>query len=834
MTLDELLDLLGHHLVALCWKTGPDGTFTTRITTPTDAATHAHTLTTSDVWFSINEVAGPTGDRPRGGADHITRLTSLWADLDVKDGAFATEADARAVIDDLSAALHTTPVAIIHSGHGLQPLWQIDDDAATINDPDRRALAQTVLARWRRLVDTIADRRGAHVDAVFDLPRILRAPGTINHKTTPGAPAWCERGNGAPLSIAEILDVLDEYGIEQMDTDPLLAEPVDTSLWAWKNDGGCAYAAKMIDNWATDSPTARHPWLLAQATRLACAHRAGCLTAADHNRAVTALTTRMQELCATGTARNVAPAEVRAALDWGTSRASLLSDTQLAKELGADKPGGHDLTHSPRLTVIDSGNDNLRRLTGSLITTPATVGSNAVLAAVDQPLQTTLTDDGNARRFVHAHGHRLRYCAARGWLEWTGTHWAIADDKAPAIDAARITANALPQDTKEKSAHRQKTLSRAGIENMVALASNDFVIRITADELDAHPLLLNTPTGTVDLRTGAQHEHRPAELHTKVTGCGADPRVPTPRWTAFLESTFDGDAEMIGFVQRILGYAACGRVTHHVLPFLHGQGANGKSVLTETLAAVLGDYAVHLPSKVLMSQRYSHDTELAALAGARVAIANEVSTDGRFDEEKVKALTGGDRITARRLYRDPFEFTPSHTLIMAGNHQPSVESGGESFWRRLRLIPFTRTVPKADRVEGLAELLVAEEGPGILAWIVDGAARALDGLDEPASVMEATRQYAAEEDSFGQFVTDCLHVSHADNGMVKAKTVDIRKAYSRWCSDAGRPEMSAQAFSRELVRRTGAKATRSHGTRFYVGIALIDTDRTDDDGRFGQ
>lgn len=833
MRFDDLLDLLGHRLVALCWKQ-PGGDFHTIITPPAGAVAQSSILRDADVWFSINEPAGPPRQGPRGGAEAVTRHTSLWADLDVKDGAFATEADARAVIDDIAVALNTDPMAIIHSGHGLQPIWIIDDDAATLDDPDRRALAQTVLARWRRLVETIAARRGAAVDAVFDLPRILRAPGTVNHKGDP-VPTSVEEGGGAPLSYAELFDVFDAYGVEAMTSDALLDEPVDTSTWTWRPDGtDCPYVTTMIRGWSTDAPDARHPWLLAQATRLACAHRAGCLTATDHQRAVTALTDRMQQLCASGSnARAVAPSEVRSALDWGAGHAALLSDEQLRRELG-----GHDLTHSTHLTVIDGG-DNVTRLAGLSSTPVVTTTTDGALATVatpalstaGQPPKVTLTDDGNARLFVHQHGHRLRYSAARGWLEWTGTRWLVSEDDSPAIQSARGVAAGLDEDSKETAKHKARSLSKAGIENMVALARRDPVIRITADELDSHRMMLNTPSGTVDLTTGHVHAHRQAELHTKVTGVGIDPDMPAPRWHTYLDTTFGGDTEMIGFVQRVLGYAVCGKVTHHVLPFLHGQGANGKSVLTETLAAILGDYAVHLPSRVLMSQRYSHDTELAALAGARVAIASEVSTDGRFDEEKVKALTGGDKITARRLYRDPFEFTPSHTLIMAGNHQPSVESGGESFWRRLRLIPFERTVPRSERIEGLTDLLVDEEGPGILAWIVAGAADGIRDLGEPQSVLDATRAYEAEEDAFGTFVADCLHVAHGSD-IVKAKTVDIRKAYSAWCRDAGRAEMSAQAFSRELVRRTGARPTRSHGTRFYIGVALISTE-VEDDGRYG-
>lgn len=824
LSLAQLLDTLGHTtFTALCYKPATSQ-FSTLVNTPHIVAATAAGIADADVWFSVNPVAGPARTGPRGNSDHVTVLACLWADLDIKPGACPDLDTAHQLINDLSIAIGTDPIAVIHSGHGLQPLWLIDDDLARDLDPDRRLVCTVLLKRWGRLVQTVAQRRGIAVDSVFDLPRILRAPGTINHKAEP-VPAWCEQGSGAPLTLDEISERLDERDIPALDCDQLLDEPVDTTMWAWKPDGTCTYAKKMIHGWAADQPTARHPWLLSQATRLAAAHRAGCLTHHDHQAAINALITRMQDLCATGSnARQVAPAEVRSALVWGESQAARLTDTALTRELG-----GHD--HTPQLTVIDGDNiATLSRAAAAAAAHTTTSGSAALAAAGTQP-RTTLTDDGNAQLFVHHHGAHLRYSAARGWLEWTGTHWAISEDDAPAITAARTIARNLPETRKELAAHKARSLSLTGVTNMVALARRDPIIRVTADELDAHRMLLNTPTGTINLTDGTTHDHQPHELHTKITGVGHDPTMPTPRWNRFLHATFDGDTTMIGFVQRILGYATTGHVTHHVLPFLHGTGGNGKSVLTGVLADVLGDYAITLPSSVLIAERYSHDTELSKLPGARVAICSEVPTDGRFDEERVKALTGGDKIAARELYKNPFEFTPSHTLIMAGNHQPAVNSGGESFWRRLRLIPFNHTVNKDERVDGLADILVAEEGPGILAWITKGAQLAADGLAEPDSVMEATNRYASEEDGFGQFVADCLHIAK-DSDIVKAKTTDIRKAYAAWCRDAGRPELSAQAFSRELVRRTGARPIKSHGTRFYCGVGLLTDDATDD-GRYG-
>lgn len=823
ITFAELLELLGHtEHTSLCHKP-VGGQFTTLVNTPTVLPMIVERLPDSDVWFGINPITGParTGGK-RGSADDVTALACLWADLDVKPGACHSIEHAELLIADLSAVLGTVPAVVIHSGHGLQPLWLIDDNESRNLDPQKRAQAAVVLKRWGRLVATIAAARDITVDSVFDLPRILRVPGTINHKhPAEPMPAYAIAYPGAPLALDEIGERLDEYGVAEMESDATLDEPVDMSAFEWAEQT-CPYAAKMIDSWATETPPARHPWMLAQATRIAAARRKGCLTHTDHQRAVTALTTRMQALCDSGSnARAVAPSEVADALRWGEQRIAGLADTHIDRELG---------NHPHGLRVVEV---TPAELTGN--TTPpavTTIGGTA-LAAAGQPLKASFTDTGNAQRLIHAHGHQLRYWAARRtWLHWDGHRWAPADDAAPAMAAAHQVADQLPEGSKEENAHKRASLQAAGLRNMVDLARYDDRIRVHADMLDNQPYALNTPDGTIDLHTATLHPHQAADNHTKITRVGYQPDQPTPRWTRFLTETFNGDHAMIGYLQRILGYAATGAVTHHILPFLHGAGANGKTVLTDVLLAVLGDYAITLPSHVLIADKYSHDTELARLAGARVAVCSEVTENGKFDEEKVKSLTGGDRLSARFLYSNPFEFTPSHTLILHGNHQPSVKVGGHSFWRRLRLIPFENTVPEEQRVEGLAERLVAEEGPGILAWMVAGAQAARDGLGEPARVAQATADYEQDEDALGRFIDDRLHLAPG-NPNVKADTSLVRKNYSEWCRANGVTELSAIALNRELRRRTETEVIKSNGRRFYVGVGLIDPS-LDDDGRYGE
>jgi P4 family phage/plasmid primase-like protien len=468
---------------------------------------------------------------------------------------------------------------------------------------------------------------------------------------------------------------------------------------------------------------------------------------------------------------------------------------------------------------------------------PTQVGNTALKldqtgSDIKASVTVTLTDQGNAELLANQHVNHLRYVPTRGqWLNWDGTRWDWCEDDSEAIEAATKTIHSIqPADDAERK-HKHSSLSRRALEAAVALGRRDPRIRVRAHELDSNPWALNTPSGTIDLRTGTLAAHRQADLHTKRTGVAYDPDSAPTRWLAFLEQTFDGDTEVIAFVQRLAGYSAAGVVLHHVLPFLHGSGGNGKSVFLDVLVAILGDYASTAPVDFLMANARADESATARLSGLRLVVCSEVNQTARFDEAKVKLLTGGDRLTARFLYGRHFTFEPTHTLWLMGNHQPRVDAGGESFWRRLRLVPFTKTVPLPNRVEGLATSLVESEGPAILAWIVAGAVDAQKGLREPQQVMAATEAYAAEEDALARFISEAVHITGGTT--VKVTTSDMRQAYANWCRDEGQKELTPQLFGRELRTRFGIDQTRSHGKRFYLGCSLIARvpDIDDDDPR---
>lgn len=476
----------------------------------------------------------------------------------------------------------------------------------------------------------------------------------------------------------------------------------------------------------------------------------------------------------------------------------------------------------PSRDVIPSTPDNPFGVEGNLATvTPLPTASERPVALV---AERTLdrSDDGNALQLIERFGDHIRFVPERGrWIAWDGSRWEWCPSGGGVVrEYAKRVARSLPGDGTAALSHKKKSLSAAGTSAMITQAETDSKVATRLGELDSHGFHLNTPAGIVDLRTGDVAPPDPTQLHTRMTTVAPDAQHPTPRWDEFLADTFSGHADVQPFIQRLAGYSATGRVTHHVLPFLHGPGGNGKSVFLDVLRALLGDYAGSAPAKFLMAAQAQHETEVARLAGLRMVICSEVNQDDKFDEAKVKLLTGGDALTARFMRQDHFTFTPTHHLWLMGNHQPKVSGGGESFWRRLRMVSFSNTVPDEKKVEDLAARLIDEEGPGILAWVVQGAVDVnKDSLRAPDSVMAATHVYAEEEDALARFVDERCHLGGGN--IARASMADVRSAYTEWCRREGEREVSPQVFGRELRTRYDVGQAKSNGRKFYTNLTLL-------------
>ncbi|GAB2582580.1 phage/plasmid primase, P4 family [Streptomyces capparidis] len=447
----------------------------------------------------------------------------------------------------------------------------------------------------------------------------------------------------------------------------------------------------------------------------------------------------------------------------------------------------------------------------------------------------SLSDRGNAKLFVSLYGRDFRHVPGLGWYRWSGYRWEIDEDDTvlwAAGEMAESLAEVDPAGRHPGSAlrrHRRRALSTSGMKAMLVQAKAAPGMVLNAALLDADPYALCTPAGVVDLNTGAISAPDP-ERHHHSRATTVPPRdMPTPRWQRFLTDTFGDDAEgarMIAFLHELLGYSITGDVGAQIMPFLYGQGKNGKSVLLDVMVKLLGDYADAAPPGFLMARPFEgHPTDLAELHGRRIIVCSELKPGDRFDEARVKLLTGGDRIKARRMRQDFFSFNPTHKLWLLGNHRPEVGTGGYAFWRRMKLIPFERVVADDRKVENLADILVTEEGPGILNWLITGARRYLNGprdLTGPASVQIATTAYAETEDHTGRFLTECCRLEAS----MRAEQTQLYNAYRSWCQMEGANPVSSRAFAARVRETVGIATPKemilSNQRKFYPGIGLVD------------
>jgi putative DNA primase/helicase len=432
------------------------------------------------------------------------------------------------------------------------------------------------------------------------------------------------------------------------------------------------------------------------------------------------------------------------------------------------------------------------------------------------PTSKALTDLGNAERLIANHDEELRYCdPLGGWLFWDGSRWRRDESGQVyrwAIETARaIYTEASIEEEPEKRAKlavwATRSESAQRLDAMVKLARN--LAPATPDEFDADPWLLNVENGTLDLRTGELWEHNRGDMLTKLAPTKYDPEATAPTWATFLERVMP-DAETRAFLQRAVGYSLTGSVGEEVLFVTYGTGRNGKSKFLGAIQDTLGrDYAQQMPPEAIMLKKGEGGptSALARLKGVRFAATVETGEGGRLDEAVVKQATGGDTITARYLFREFFEFDPTHKIWLATNHKPTVRGTDEGIWSRIKLVPFEVMIPEAERDKNLDKKL-AKERAGILVWAVQGClAWQREGLGFPSAVRRATEEYRASMDWLGQFLDDRCDVGEEreENAMVLYNT------YVEWAKENGEYVRSQSKFGAALTERGFGKRRATEG-----------------------
>ncbi len=424
-------------------------------------------------------------------------------------------------------------------------------------------------------------------------------------------------------------------------------------------------------------------------------------------------------------------------------------------------------------------------------------------------------------RYIHKYGR---------WFLWNGFHWKddgklqymtliggllklIGDSLIKLADSRNNLSDDAYNKAIQWAKRESKNLKSAPTRNYVeSVIKTDPNCAVLPEIFDANLSVIGTQSGCANLETGVLTPPARLQYISKLTNVGIIGKAPA-EWLKFIDRIFDRDIELISFIQRVCGYALTGLIREEKLFFLYGKGANGKSKFLETLFYILGDYARRAPASLFQEQRNEqHPTVLAGLQGARLVVCSELPSQMTWNEQIIKDATGGDTITARYMRQDYFDFKPQFKLMIAGNHQPRMKNVDESMARRMVLIPFNVTIPKAERDLQLGEKLKAE-APAILNWCIQGAVDYFqNGLQIPAAVASASAEYLQNEDVTGEFIATYLR-----DAISKVHFAEVYQHYSNWQRAQGfnyfKPE---RAFKKELIER-GMNINRSNGIWWLHG-----------------
>jgi len=435
------------------------------------------------------------------------------------------------------------------------------------------------------------------------------------------------------------------------------------------------------------------------------------------------------------------------------------------------------------------------------------------------------TDTDNAQRFAARFGHTVIYTPGRGWLVFDGRRWR-PDDTHRCTELAKETARLIaeePQylDSDQGRASRAKfaqaSLSKGALDRMIDLAES--LVCAEDKSLDADLWFLNTETGTIDLRTGRRQKHDPRDLLTKIAPVAANRRAKCPTFKKFLKRIMRHDAELTSYVQKVIGYSLTGQIGEQAFFFCYGKsGRNGKSTLVNLIRDMLGDYGCHTPTETLMVKQYDNaiPNDLARLVGARMVTAVEANFNRPLDEARLKAMTGGEKIAARFMRQEYFEFLPAFKLWLVANDRPRVRGTDPALWRRVRVIPFEVEIPESECDRDLPTKLKAE-WPGILAWAVRGCLKwQADGLAEPAAVRKATRRWYRAADHLNRFVGEML-ISAPGHAVPASTLFDL---YVHWCKRNGEEPLSIRQFKERLCEFRDMTHKESKRGSDWIGVKI--------------
>ena len=455
------------------------------------------------------------------------------------------------------------------------------------------------------------------------------------------------------------------------------------------------------------------------------------------------------------------------------------------------------------------------------------IGDESVYLRLEQLQKGLLqfTDTTNAYRLLTEHGKDIKYNAVwKKWLAWNSTHWEI--DNGYLVHArglkmirgiyAELLKTADYRDRLDIEKHGMQSESARRRKALIEVASWIPELNVKTDDLDKDPWLFNVRNGSINLRTGVMREHRPEDLITRCANVDYDKNADCPVWQKFLMEIMNYNADLIRFIQNAAGWAITGDTSEQTMFILFGTGANGKSTFLNTIMNLLGDYASATPTQTFMKKNGDQMTnDLARLRGTRFVTTTETEQGRRLSEPLIKQITGNDRITARFLYGEYFNFIPTFKIWMATNHKPVIKGTDHGIWRRIKLIPFTTRIEEEKQDKHLEQKLM-QEGPGILNWLLEGSMRwCNEGLRAPRIVLNATAEYRAEMDVVGDFISE--RCEQKPGVCIRAR--ELFKCYQDWCEENNERACSERFFGL-MLKEIGIEQKRHGDGRYWQGIHL--------------
>lgn len=429
----------------------------------------------------------------------------------------------------------------------------------------------------------------------------------------------------------------------------------------------------------------------------------------------------------------------------------------------------------------------------------------------EEPRPIEFSNDALAALLSDDLGPDWRHVPAQ-WLYYNGAAWTDVPEHRVLNRSRLVCRRAANEARGERLQH--SISSKSTIYAVAALTATAPRHATEADQFDRNNWLLNCPDGTYDLRTGDRLPHDRERLLRKIAPVA--PEGDAPVWHSFLREAVGRDPEMLEYLQRVAGYCLTGEISEHAIFFLYGPGGTGKTIFISTLMAAMGEYATAATMDLfIITPGVQHPTELAHLAGRRLVTASETEENRRWNESRLKAITGGGPVAARYIRGDVFVFTPICKLLMCGNHRPSMRSADDAMRRRFHLIPFVHKPAKLDKA--LPEKLHAELG-GILRWAIAGALKwHREGLAPPRSVVDATDEYFSSEDTLGLWMQERC----TTEAVATALTRDLYKDFASWAKLANEYIHSEKKFAQKLEQRGLKKWRDTAGRRGFRGIAPL-------------